>query len=67
MGDFTVGIETLVELIYNPRKNTTFVERGSNQPLLRCDWLVCQNNQVSVSVDALAGVIQAEPLLKKVA
>jgi len=67
VGEFAVGIETPVELTYNPRKNTTFVERGTNQPLLRSDWLVCQNNQVSVSVDALAGVIQSEPLLKKVA
>ena len=42
-----------VHLAYDPYRNSSFVERSSQQPIMQCRWLVVRSNQVLVSPDAL--------------
>lgn len=42
-----------VHLAYDPYRNSTFVERHSQQPIVQCRYLVVRANQVLVSPDAL--------------
>lgn len=53
VAQFAPEIDCPIDLAYNPYTNETFVERGSQNPITRCQSLVVRNNLVFVSPDAL--------------
>jgi hypothetical protein len=47
------ALDCPINLAYDPYRNSCFVERSSQKPIVQCQALVVRNNRVFVSPDAL--------------
>jgi len=60
IGQSDTEIDCPIDLAYDPYRNETFVERSTQRPIRRADFLIVRNNCVFVSSDALPTVVPSE-------
>ena len=53
IAQFDEAIEAPIQLKYDPYRNSTFVQRTTELPIVQCQTFVARANQVFVSPDAL--------------